>query len=66
VKISVNGQERDVADGLTVSGLLATLGLRERRVAVAVNREVVPRAEHGACVLHDGDRIELVHAVQGG
>jgi sulfur carrier protein len=47
VQITVNGQERDVPEGLTVLGLIGTLGLNDGPVAVERNREVVPRAEHG-------------------
>ena len=66
MKIAVNGAEREAAAGTTVAGLLAELGLGEKRVAVAVNRDVVPRSEHGSRVLAEGDRIEIVQAVQGG
>jgi len=66
MRIFVNGASRDARDGLTVDALLAELGLKERRVAVAVNHEVVPRAEHATAVVRPDDRIEIVHAVQGG
>jgi sulfur carrier protein len=66
MKITVNGEARTARESLTVADLVAELGLGERRVAVAVNREVVPRAEHARRVLGDGDRVEIVHAVQGG
>ena len=55
-----------MAVGLTVAALLAELDLGERRVAVAVNRDVVVRAEHPQHQLSEGDRVEIVHAVQGG
>lgn len=64
--ISVNGEPRTFADGTTVQALLDELDLAERRVAVAVNREVVPRAEHSDRTLRPDDRVEIVHAVQGG
>ena len=66
MRIYVNGAPRDARDGLTVDALLAELGLKERRVAVAVNHEVVPSAAHATSVVHPDDRIEIVHAVQGG
>lgn len=66
MRIFVNGDERDVREGISVLGLLETLALGEDRVAVAVNREVIPRAKHGSRVLGPGDRVEIVHAVQGG
>jgi sulfur carrier protein len=49
-----------------VRGLLEHLGLTEGPVAVEVNREVVPRAEHATHRLRDGDVLEIVHFVGGG
>jgi sulfur carrier protein len=66
VHITVNGQEREVPDDLTVLGLIGSLGLTEGPVAVERNREVVPRAQHGATKLTGGDVIEIVHLVGGG
>ena len=66
MKVLVNGESNEVGDDITVLALLAGLGLEGKRVAVAVNRDVVIRAEHGRRVLQDGDRIEIVQAVQGG
>lgn len=66
VQITVNGQERDVPEGLTVLGLIGTLGLSDGPVAVERNREVVPRAEHGETTLAERDVIEIVHLVGGG
>ena len=66
IEIVVNGAAKKVARGTTVAGLIAELGLRERRVAVERNREVVPRDCHAACELEAGDRLELVAFVGGG
>jgi sulfur carrier protein len=66
VDILVNGQPRTVRDGLTVAQLLAELGLAGKRLAVEVNRDIVPRGEHAACALHGGDRVEIIHAIGGG
>jgi thiamine biosynthesis protein ThiS len=66
IDIVVNGEPRRVAAGITVSGLLAELGLADRRVAVERNREVVPRAEHARTALAAGDALELVTFVGGG
>jgi len=62
----VNGDPRDVPDGLSVRGLVEHLGLTEGPVAVERNRDVVPRAEHEATLLHEGDVLEIVHFVGGG
>ncbi len=66
LKIVVNGQRHQVAEGSTVRSLVEWLGLTEGPVAVERNREVVPRAEHASVVLADGDSIEIVHFVGGG
>jgi sulfur carrier protein len=66
VRITVNGQERDVPEGLTVLDLIGTLGLGDGPVAVERNREVVPRAQHAATPLAERDVIEIVHLVGGG
>ena len=66
LSITVNGEPRSVPPGTTVSGLLADLGLGGRAVAVERNREIVPRAQHPAVELADGDRLELVTFVGGG
>ena len=66
MRIVLNGEERDVADGLTVAALLDTLDVPRRYVAVERNREIVPRARHAETVLSEGDRIEIVTMVGGG
>lgn len=62
----VNGEPRTVPPDCTVARLLGILELGERRVAVAVNREVVPRSTHGSHRLGPGDRVEILEAVGGG
>jgi thiamine biosynthesis protein ThiS len=66
VDIVVNGQTRTVAAKTTVARLLVELQLAGRPVAVEMNQTLVPRAEHAACVLAPGDRIEIVTLVGGG
>jgi sulfur carrier protein len=66
VKISVNGETRDVPDGATVEALLRELGLFGRPLAVERNREIVPRSAHAATPLAEGDKIEVVTMVGGG
>lgn len=65
--IRVNGEPRD-QDGATIVELLTELGVeqRARGVAVAVNGEVVPRADWPHHRLADGDRVEALTAMQGG
>jgi len=66
MRLTINGEERDVADGLTVKELVALLGYTEGPVAVERNREVVPRAEHATTALEPRDTLEIVHLVGGG
>jgi sulfur carrier protein len=66
VTILVNGQERVVDAETTVARLLEDLGVRPDGVAVAVDREVVPRSRHAEQVLAEGQRVEILRAVGGG
>lgn len=66
MRITVNGEQKEFPDGLTVLGLLEAMGITQGRVAVEVNEQVVRRAEHAATALRDGDRIEIVSFMGGG
>lgn len=66
MKISVNEETRDVPDGTTVAALLRELEVTQPYVAVELNLEVVPRAEHERAILQEGDRLEVVTLVGGG
>jgi thiamine biosynthesis protein ThiS len=66
VQVIVNDEPRDLSDGATVADLIAGLGLGTRRVAVEVNRDIVPRADHSSRRLAAGDRVEIIHFVGGG
>ncbi|RDS83156.1 sulfur carrier protein ThiS [Dyella monticola] len=64
--ITLNGHPQDCADDLTVTQLLNEAGYAGRRVAVEVNHEIVPRSQHSAYALRNGDKVEIVHAIGGG
>lgn len=66
MRVFLNGESKTIGDGVTVSQLLRDLGFGERRVAVEVNHEIVPRSQHAAHQLQRDDRIEVVRAVGGG
>lgn len=66
MRVTVNGEDREVAAGLTVRALIELLGLGDGPVAVERNGDVVPRAEHAKTELAPGDAIEIVHFVGGG
>ena len=68
MKVVLNGADTELADGATVQSALSALDLpaAPRGVAVAVDAEVVPRGEWDAHRLHDGARVEILRAIQGG
>jgi sulfur carrier protein len=64
--VVVNGEARELPAEITIAQLVLQLGLADRRVAVEVNRDIVPRSEHATRRLADGDRVEVVAAIGGG
>ena len=66
MKLTVNGEAREVPQAASVADLLDLLEVRAPRVAVEVNRAIVPRARHAEHRLADGDTIEIVTFVGGG
>ena len=66
MKITLNGEAREVPEGLTVEGLLGEIGLKEPMVATEVNLEIVVRADRAGKTLREGDQVEVVSFVGGG
>jgi sulfur carrier protein len=66
LRVSVNGEARDLPAGTTVRGLLDALAVDLERCAVEINQEIVPRSTHATHVLRDGDAVEIVTFVGGG
>ena len=66
IKIQLNGESREVPDGLNLAALLEWLKLPVDRVAVERNREIVPRAQWAATLIEASDSLEVVHFVGGG
>ncbi len=66
MQIQLNGEPRELPDGLTVADLLERLELTGRRVAVERNQDIVPRSQFAATCLVEGDCVEVVHAIGGG
>lgn len=62
----MNGDPTSLAAGTTVTVLLEELGMAGRKVAVAVDRVVVPRSRYGDTLLAPGQRVEILEAVGGG
>jgi sulfur carrier protein len=66
MNILLNGEQKQLNNVVTVARLLQEMGLAEKRVAVEVNREIVPRSRHAEYQLQDQDRVEVVNAIGGG
>jgi thiazole synthase len=66
MQVTLNGEARTLDDGLSVRGLLVSLGLDPAKIAVERNLEIVPRSTYDQVALSDGDRLEIVHFIGGG
>jgi thiamine biosynthesis protein ThiS len=66
MKIQINGEPRTYSAPVTLAALIETLGMKSDRVAVELNREIVPRDRWIATALREGDQLEIVHFVGGG
>ncbi len=66
MRIRLNGEPNEAPDGVTISNLLAGLGISEDRVAVEVNMDIIKKKFYKTHVLHEGDEVEVVNFVGGG
>ncbi len=66
LSVTLNGENKSVADGLTVKSLLASLGLDPAKIAVERNLQIVPRSTYDQVAVSDGDLFEIVHFIGGG
>ncbi len=66
MRVVVNGQEREVASGSTVAGLVQEFRFKPEHIAIEINCELVPRKTYADTVLRDGDQVEIVTLVGGG
>ncbi len=66
MRVTLNGEARELSEGITVSQLVDELGLNQRRIAVEVNLEILPRDGYGHRPLREGDVVEIVHFIGGG
>jgi sulfur carrier protein len=66
MNVVLNGEPRELAAGTTLADLLRSIDLGQRRFAVEINEELVPRSAHAHRVLQAGDRVEIVQAIGGG
>ena len=66
MNIIVNGESRSLESNASLGQLLAMLGLDGKRIAVEVNRDIVPRSDYDSFKLSENDTIEIVNAIGGG
>lgn len=66
MRVRVNGEDRELGEGVSVAALLDSMSLEVNGIAVALNMEIVRRGEYGDTRLSDGDEVEIVRAVGGG
>ncbi len=66
MQINVNGEPRTIVEPITLEVLIEQLGFSGKRIAVELNREIVPHGQYGQQILKDGDQLEIVHAIGGG
>lgn len=66
MNVLINGEARQLDDGISVATLLDQLELRGQRLAVEINEMIVPRGRHAEHTIKQDDRIEIVRAIGGG
>ena len=66
MQITVNGEQRDVSEGLTAAQLVEEMEITGKRIAMEVNLDIVPRSSYAEHIFKAGDKVEIVHAVGGG
>jgi sulfur carrier protein len=66
MKIIVNGESKEIDENLSAQALLSTLNLAEKKLALEVNEEIVPKSKLSEYIIQPGDRVEIIHAIGGG
>jgi sulfur carrier protein len=66
MEITLNGEPKELPEGLSAQGLIELLGLSDKRLAIEINATIVPRSRLAEQPLRPGDRVEIVHAIGGG
>jgi len=66
MRVLVNGETMEVPEGVSVEGLLERLKVKREYMAVALNREITPKAQYADTHLHEGDKVEIVRPMGGG
>ncbi|ALO38216.1 MULTISPECIES: sulfur carrier protein ThiS [Alcaligenes] len=66
MNITLNGQSKTLQNSDTVGTLIIELGYENKRIAVELNGDIVPKSQHASTAIKEGDTIEIVVAVGGG
>ena len=66
MQLKINGEQKEFAGVSSLADLVGQLAMKADRVAIELNRDIVPRASWDATTLKDGDELEIVHFVGGG
>jgi len=66
VRVTVNGEPRELSDAVSVADLVEQLGLTQRRVAVEINLDIIAREQYASRRLREGDTVEIVQFIGGG
>lgn len=66
MNVEINGETRSLSVNTSLQQLVAELGLENKRLAIEINSEIVPRSEYPKYLIQDADKIEIVQAIGGG
>jgi thiamine biosynthesis protein ThiS len=66
LKLTINGEEREILKSQTLEELISELDIQAPNIAMALNLQVIPKSKYGSTTIQENDQIEIVHAVGGG
>lgn len=66
MNITVNGSQHSFPPEASLTQLLELLEMQDKRIALEINKEVIPKGEYGSYTLNEGDNIEIIQAIGGG
>jgi sulfur carrier protein len=66
LKLTINGEDREILNSLTLEELARELDIQAPNFAMALNKQVIPRSKYGTTQIQENDQVEIVHAVGGG
>ena len=66
MKILVNGEKISLPEDSSIEGLIVHLGYQNQRIAIEINKSIIPKSNHSSFLLQDLDKVEIIYAVGGG